>query len=43
MGDRIAMEFMLAFACDFLDMVLDTLLNPVFDRVGALILKFKKK
>lgn len=37
------MEFMLAFACDFLDMVLDTLLNPVFDRFGALISNLQKK
>ena len=37
------MEFILSIACDFLDIVLDILLNPVFDRFGALVSKFTKK
>lgn len=42
-GVYFAMEFILAITCDFFDMVLDALLNPVFDRFGALVSKFKKK
>ena len=37
------MEFMAAVACDLLDMALDALLNPVFNRFGALASKCKRK
>lgn len=36
------MESILSLACDFLDMVLDALLNPLFDRFGRLINKTQK-
>lgn len=37
------MEIILELALDFVDMALDALLNPVFDKLGATVSNFKKK
>ena len=39
----IVIELIIETVCVFFDMVLDSILNPVFDKLGQLFSKFKEE